>query len=119
MTGIASGGFATAFLALKKPASIGKVAVQSFYFRDEAKDELRSMIASSNGEKASFYVEWSLNDLKAQSGMHSEEHSRELVALLRDNGYRVVFHEVSDGAGWGSWRARNDRILESFFPLSD
>ncbi|MCP4654401.1 MAG: esterase family protein [bacterium] len=118
MTGVASGGFATAFLALRKPAVVGKVAVQSFYFRNEAEDELRSMIAhGKNEQKASFYVEWSMNDLRARPGMHSEEHSRELAALLRDKGYRVVVHEVSDGAGWGSWRARNDRILENFFPL--
>ena len=67
---------------------------------------------------ALFYVEWSLNDLKNQSGMDSEAHSRELAELLRGKGFRVVAHEVSDGAGWGSWRAGNDRILESLFPLS-
>ncbi len=87
------------------------------WLRNEAEDELRSMIARGNEQKTSFYVEWSINDLRARFGMHSEEHSRELAALLRDQGYRVVVHEVSDGAGWGSWRARNDRILENFFPL--
>ena len=35
------------------------------------------------------------------------------------NGYEVLTHEVDDGAGWGSWRAHTDRILESFFPLED
>ncbi len=51
--------------------------------------------------------------------VQSEQHSRELATLLGENGYSIVTNEVLDGAGWGSWRARTDRILESFFPLED
>ena len=119
MTGIASGGFATMFLALERPAVVGKAAVQSFYYRQEVKDELLSLIKQTKEPAAAFYVEWSRNDLKSPPGLHSEEHSRELAALLRDKGFSVVAHEVADGAGWGSWRTRTDRILETFFPLSD
>jgi enterochelin esterase-like enzyme/outer membrane protein assembly factor BamB len=119
MTGIASGGFAATFLALEKPELVGKVAVQSFYFRGEAEEKLRSMIENGNKETTFFYVEWSLNDLKNHGELQCEADSRELAALLGDKGYGIVTHEVADGAGWGSWRARTDRILESFFPLGD
>ncbi|MCP3956938.1 MAG: PQQ-binding-like beta-propeller repeat protein [bacterium] len=120
ITGIASGGFASVFLALQAPELIGKVAVQSFYFREEAEAELRSLITAGSEATTFFYVEWSLNDLEIdQAGIHSEKHSRALAKLLGENGYGLVIHEVSDGAGWGSWRARTDRILESFFPLGD
>jgi enterochelin esterase-like enzyme/outer membrane protein assembly factor BamB len=119
MTGIASGGFATAFIALRKPELIGKVAVQSFYFRGEAEDDLRSMIANGGERKPLFYVEWSINDLRSQDELQSEKASRELAAILGKEGYRVVTNEVADGAGWGSWRARTDRILENFFSLHD
>ncbi len=120
MTGIASGGFASVFLALEKPELIGKVAVQSYYFRPEAEAELRSLITKGSAAPTFFYVEWSLHDINiVQAGIDSERDSRALAALLGENGYRRVTHEVSDGAGWGSWRAGTDRILESFFPLGD
>ena len=119
MTGIASGGFASAFIALEKPELIGKVALQSFYFRSEAEAELRSMIASGDEGATIFYVEWSTHDLESGNELQSEDASRELAAILAKKGYEVITNEVADGAGWGSWRARTDRILESFFPLEE
>ncbi len=120
MLGIASGGFGSAYTALKNPDTVGKVGVQSFYFR-EAADELRAMISSGEPRPVEFYVEWSINDLKAQGegGVQCRRHSRELAALLKDNGYAITTDEVVDAAGWGSWRSRTDRILETFFPLDD
>jgi len=119
MTGIASGGFASTFIALGKPELIGKVAVQSFYFRSEAEEELRSMITDGDGGTTLFYVEWSTHDLSAGENIQSEKASRELAAILGEGGYKVVSNQVADGAGWGSWRARTDQILEGFFPLED
>jgi len=119
ITGIASGGFASVFVALAKPESIGKVAVQSFYFRGEAEAEIRSMIKNGDAGATLFYVEWSTSDLKASGELQSEKASRELASILAENGYKVLTNEVDDGAGWGSWRASTDHILESFFPLED
>lgn len=48
--------------------------------------------------------------------MYRERRSRELVALLDENGFDVITHETSDGAGWGSWRARTDQVLEGLIP---
>lgn len=118
MTGIASGGFASIFLALSKPELVGNVALHSFYFRGEAEEALRKLIEGGDPQMTRFYVEWSTYDLKAD-GLPCEEDSRELAALLVGKGYRVVTNEVADGAGWGSWRARTDRILEEFFPYSN
>ncbi len=119
MTGIASGGFAAAFIVLAKPELIGNAALQSFYFRGEAEEELRSMIAKGDTDATRFYVEWSENDLYIEGDLECENDSRELAGLLKAQGYDTVTNEVSDGAGWGSWRARTDRILESFFPPGD
>ena len=57
--------------------------------------------------------------IKAQGEPQSEKASRELAALLEKEGYQIVTNEVADGAGWGSWRARTDRILENFVSLTD
>jgi enterochelin esterase-like enzyme/outer membrane protein assembly factor BamB len=119
MAGIASGGFASVFVALKNPGIIGKVAVQSFYFRSEAQEELRSLLASGDAAKTAFYIEWSTHDFKGGDELQSEQASRELASLVKKEDYRLVTNEVNDGAGWGSWRLRNDRILETFFPVDD
>ena len=42
---------------------------------------------------------------------------RRLVAALRRSGHAYAGGEAKDAHGWASWRARSDRILETFFPL--
>ena len=114
MTGIASGGFASAYLALSRPETVGNVALQSFYFREEAEEELRGLIASGDRQSTRFWMEWSSFDLKG-GDLDCEADSRELAKLLAGEGYDVATHESTDGAGWGMWRASTDRILERFF----
>ncbi|MDX1389036.1 MAG: PQQ-binding-like beta-propeller repeat protein, partial [Acidobacteriota bacterium] len=114
MTGIASGGFASAYTALDKPGTIGNVAMQSFYFRPEASEMLRSMAVGRDPSIARFYIEWSKNDLDDGNQLKCEEHSRALTRILTDEGFAVAENRVVDGAGWGSWRARTDRILITF-----
>jgi enterochelin esterase-like enzyme/outer membrane protein assembly factor BamB len=115
LTGIASGGFASVYIALSKPQLIGNVAVQSFYFRDEAEAELRRLIARGDAGTTRFYVEWSSYELKAAE-LDCQADSRELAELLEQKGYALVTNRVTSGAGWGSWRAQTGRILEGFFP---
>ncbi len=119
ITGIASGGFASAYLALGRPGSIGNVALQSFYYRSEAEQELRAMIDEKAAATTRFYIEWSTHDFVAGDDLQCEANSRELAALLTAGGYAVVTSEVNDGAGWGNWRTRTNRILETFFPLEE
>ncbi|MCP3981219.1 MAG: hypothetical protein GY716_18115, partial [bacterium] len=114
MTGIASGGFASAYLALSRPETIGNVALQSFYFREEAEEELRGLIAGGDGQSIRFWMEWSSFDLKG-SDLDCEADSRKLARLLAGEGYDVATHESTHGGGWGMWRASTDRILERFF----
>ena len=81
--------------------------------------DLRALIADSDEGATRFYVEWSSYDLKLGDQLRCEENSRELAKILADEGFVVVTNEVADGAGWGSWRARTDLILETFFPVTD
>ncbi len=115
MTGIASGGFASAYLALSRPETVGNVALQSFYFRGEAEEELRGLIAGGDRESTRFWMEWSSFDMKGGGDLNCEADSRELAKLLADEGYDVTTHESTDGGGWGMWRASTDRILQRFF----
>ncbi len=75
------------------------------------------MIVARDPATARFYVEWSKNDLDDGNQLKCEEHSRAIARILTDEGFVVSENRVVDGAGWGSWRASTDRILETFFPL--
>ena len=48
---LGSGGFASVYLALSRPEAVGNVALQSFYFREEAEEELRTLIADFPNSK--------------------------------------------------------------------
>jgi hypothetical protein len=39
-------------------------------------------------------------------------------AFLRARGYSPAGGEVPEGAGWGGWRNRTDRVFEALFPAS-
>ncbi|ANM31732.1 hypothetical protein ABI59_22500 [Acidobacteria bacterium Mor1] len=114
MTGIASGSFASLYLALSRPETLGNVALQSFYFREEAEEELRGLIADGKGATSRVWMEWSSSDLKG-GDLDCEGDSRELAGLLTDAGYDLATRESTDGGGWGMWRASTGRILEYFF----
>ncbi len=114
MTGIASGGFASAYLALSRPETVSNVALQSFYFREEAEEKLRELIAAGDRESTRFWMEWSRYDLKGDN-LDCETDSRDLAALLAEAGYDVTTLESTSGGGWGMWRASTDRILQRFF----
>ena len=116
MTGIASGAFGSTYFALRYPGSIGKVATQSFYYRTEVLEEWQKLLEADDARTLAFYIEWSENDYDAQ-GVSSKTDSPALAKLLDEKGYDVTTHTGIDGAGWGGWRARTDRIFETFFPL--
>ena len=114
LPGIASGSFASLYLALSRPETLGNVALQSFYFREEAEEELRALIAGGKGTTSRVWMEWSSSDLKG-GDLDCEGDSRELAGLLTDAGYDLATRESTDGGGWGMWRASTGRILEYFF----
>lgn len=102
--------------ALRHPEAFGKAAVQSVSLADVARHALFEAI---EGEKvdAQFYVDWNrFGSKNLDAGQDYAADSRRLSEALRAKGYGVAGGEAHDSYGWGSWRARSNRILEAFFP---
>ena len=117
LLGTASGGHAAAYAALRYPDVFSRVASQSFVSRWYANEPLLKLIEESEKEDLTFYVEWSSNDYR--NGVWDFNAHKEMlrfVTALRAKGYEPTAVELVDGAGWGSWRARNDAVLEAIFP---
>jgi len=127
--GHGSPGLGALYAAVHHPDVFGKVAVQSLRFGPTQLQSSRlrhrpvfdAIIARLESEERlplEFYLDWASHDLRsAELGIDLREDGRQLAGLLREKGYSVVGLEYAGGAGWGSWRARTDKILEAFFPL--
>ena len=47
------------------------------------------------------------------------EAGRTVARLLRAGGYTFSGGEINAGTGWGSWKNRTDKVLGTFFPLTE
>ena len=103
--------------ALLHPEVFGKVAVQSLYLIPPVGEETLEVLRSSHMLPLELYVDWSQYETRSvELKLDLRKDSLQLVALLDEKGLSHTGGEVVDAAGWGSWRARTDRILEAFFP---
>jgi len=115
--GVTNGARFSIYSTFKHPGLFEKVAVQSLFLRNERqRKEYFALVEAAEKRDLDLYVEWSLYDLK-DGDRDTRADNLRLVAMLEKKGYRPVANEVADGAGWGGWRQRTDRILETLFPL--
>jgi enterochelin esterase-like enzyme/outer membrane protein assembly factor BamB len=114
--GAGDGAVISLYAAFERPGLFGKVATQSLFMLD-LKDDVPVLIENSARQDLDLYVEWSRLDFKDEPRRDARAESQEIVKALEEKGHRPVTLEVADGTGWGGWRLRTDRILETLFPL--
>lgn len=114
--GAGDGAIMSIYSAFERPGVFGKVALQSLFMLD-LKDDVPVLIAESAEQDLVLYVEWSRLDFKDEPRRDARAESQEIVKALEKKGHRPATLEVADGTGWGGWRLRTDRILETLFPL--
>ena len=114
--GAGEGAVISLYVVFEHPGLFGEVALQSLFMLD-LKDDVAALIESSAPQDLDLYIEWSRHDFKDVPRRDARAESREIVKVLEKKGYDPVTREVADGTGWGGWRLRTDRILESLFPL--
>ena len=111
-------GLTSAYVSLKYPEVFGKVAVRSVLFGLGTDDSLMDLIRGKKATGVQIYLDWNRYERRsADSGTDLREDGVRLARALEENGYRYAGGEALDAHGWGSWRARTDRVLEAFFPL--
>jgi len=109
-------GVTVAYAALAHPDVFGNVAIQTAALGLGSDDAVMALLA---GEKkpVRFYLDWNRYESRSvDSDIDFGGDSRRLGTALEQAGYEVAGGEVLDSYGWGSWRARTDRILITFFP---
>ncbi len=110
-------GVTAAFAALKYPTVFSKVAIQSVALGLGSDDALMTLLESAKPSDVRFYLDWNRFEARnVDTSLDLGEDARTLAAALEQNGFGYSGGEALDSFGWGSWRARTDRILESFFP---
>ncbi len=110
-------GVTAAYAALKYPDVFGNVALQSVALGLGSDDALMKMIGGKR-EHLRFYLDWNRYELRqVDSAIDLAQDNRRLAEALTQGGYEYTGGEVLDSYGWGSWRARTDRILTTFFPI--
>ena len=111
-------GLTSAYAALRHPDLFGKVAIQSVQLGLGYEDPLVELLESRPRKNVEFYLDWSRYEVQnLDAGIDLEVDNLRMAELLRENGYDFAGGEVLDSAGWGGWRSRTDRILETLFPL--
>ena len=118
MMGAGDGAVISLYAAFERPGLFGKLATQSLFMLD-LKDDIPVLIEKSAPQDLDLYIEWSRLDFKDEPRRDARAESQAIVKALEKKGHRPVTLEVPDGTGWGGWRLRTDRILETLFPLEE
>lgn len=105
-----------AYAALKYPEVFGKAAMQSV-FLGMGGDAVKELIGRKEAALTRFYLDWNRYGAKnVDRGWDFAQDGETMAALMRDGGHRLEGGEMLDSAGWGGWRNRTDKLLESLFP---
>jgi enterochelin esterase-like enzyme/outer membrane protein assembly factor BamB len=111
-------GLSAVYAALQYPDVFGNVAIQSVSLQLGAEDALMGLIAGEPRESLRLYMDWNRYESHSTDSAYDlRQDSERLAGALKAQGYSYSGGEVVDAYGWGSWRARSDRILVAFFPL--
>lgn len=116
---IGNGGltFPTFLSVLMQPGMFSKVASQSGVIFDFAKVTLAPMMKTADELPLDIYIDWGAYDLRSEDeSWDMADSAKDLVELLRKQGYSPAGGEAADGTGWSSWRNRTDALLTTLFP---
>jgi len=109
-------GVTAALAAVSFPQALGGAALQSLDLRADAAAALLEALKRPALRPQRYYVDWGRFDERdLRGGLDLREDGRKVFAALTAAGHAVAGGETPDGAGWGAWRERSDRILGTFF----
>jgi enterochelin esterase-like enzyme len=119
VAGVGLSGVSAFFAAFRYPETFGALATQSLSALTEQEDELAALLDGAGDPPLRIYQGWGRYDLRGSvEGWDMAEANRRLAERLRARGYAPAGGEALDGHGWGSWKNRTDRVLETLFPLA-
>ena len=105
-------------VAIKNPQVFSMVAVHTPFLGSPFAQEVLTYINEKERPAVRVWVDWNRWESKGAAVRNDPETDGfKLMDALRKRGYEPKGGEFNQGAGWGSWRARTDLLLEYLFPL--
>ena len=115
--GMGAWSYLAAYTALRYPGTVAKLGIPSIYALDLMEQRLEALL-SQNLPPMEVYMEWGLYDLRSpDEAWDMRRVNRRMRDRFAQKGFTVLGGQVSDGAGWSSWKNRTDVLLKSLFPL--
>jgi enterochelin esterase-like enzyme len=112
------GAFMALYSTLKHRNLFGKLSIQSLRLDEKDAKAHLDLLVPDHRNKLQIYVDWGKYDFRSPlEGENVTQSNRTFAALLKRRGFQYTGGEVSAGTGWGSWKNRIDKVLETFFPI--
>jgi len=109
-------GVTAAYGAFKYSDVFGGVALQSVALGLGTDGALMEQIRGED-DGITVYLDWNRYELRRiDSDVDFHQDNLTLALALEENGHEFAGGEVLDSYGWGGWRTRTDKILETLFP---
>jgi enterochelin esterase-like enzyme/outer membrane protein assembly factor BamB len=110
-------GWSAAYAVFRSPQVFGGLGLQSLVMLDTDEDLLKKQVKSAAEAPLRLYLDWGRYDRRGtREAWDMRLANSRFAAFLRERGYHPAGGEVPEGAGWGGWRNRTDRVFGAFFP---
>lgn len=110
-------GWSGAFTVFRRAEVFGGLGLQSLVMLDTDEDLLKKQVHSAGEAPLRIYLDWGRYDRRGtREAWDMRVANARFAAFLHERGYRLAGGEVPEGAGWGGWRTRTDRVFQSLFP---
>jgi enterochelin esterase family protein len=109
--------WSAAYSVFHRPETFGGLGLQSLAMLDSDEDLLKKQVRSAAESPLRLYLDWGRYDRRGtREAWDMRVANAGFAAFLRERGYRPAGGEVPEGAGWGGWRTRTDRLFKALFP---
>jgi enterochelin esterase family protein len=113
-------GYMAVYSTFKHQDLFGNLGIQSLYWDEKEYKNQNNLFTIANRDKMLIFFDWGKYDFRSpQESISIVDADRKFAAMLKEHAIKFTGGEVHAGTGWGSWQNRIDRMLETFFPLSD
>jgi enterochelin esterase-like enzyme/outer membrane protein assembly factor BamB len=117
LIGTGFAGWSGAYSAFRWPQVFGGLGLQSLVMLNTDEDLLMKQVKSAAEAPLRLYLDWGRYDRRGtREAWDMRLANTRFAAFLRERGYHPAGGEVPEGAGWGGWRNRTDRVFGALFP---
>jgi enterochelin esterase-like enzyme len=112
------GGYFAFHTALRRPDVFGRVATHSAFLFESDLPEFEAVLPAADKGPQIAYFDWGAYDNRAEhEGWDVGKGNRRFREVLKAKGYQVENGgELPEGATWGNWQSRAERVMKLLFP---